>query len=112
MSTAPVAEPDTETVAPPDEAETEIKKLITKSKLSAWVKQKSIGVFERIAIAEGKIHGMPPAEADMQRYFEVSGPSVHNMVMTLEKRWLIARTPGAARSLRLLLSRDQLPDLA
>jgi Mn-dependent DtxR family transcriptional regulator len=59
-----------------------------------------------------KIHGIPPAEADMQRYFEVSGPSVHNMVMTLEKRWLIARTPGAARSIRLLLSRDRLPDLA
>ena len=59
-----------------------------------------------------KIHGMPPAEADMQRYFEVSGPSVHNVVMTLEKRWLIARTPGAARSIRLLLSRDRLPDLA
>jgi hypothetical protein len=27
-----------------------------------------------------KIHGIPPAEADMQRYFEVSGPSVHNRV--------------------------------
>ena len=59
-----------------------------------------------------KIHGIPPAEADMQRYFKVSGPSVHNMIVTLEKRRLIARTPGAARSIRLLLSRDQLPDLA
>jgi len=27
-----------------------------------------------------KIHGIPPAEADRQRYFEVSGPSVHNRV--------------------------------
>ena len=59
-----------------------------------------------------KIHGIPPAEADRQRYFEVPGPSVHNRVITLEKRRLIARTPGAARSIRLLLSRDQLPDLA
>jgi Mn-dependent DtxR family transcriptional regulator len=58
-----------------------------------------------------KIHGVPPAEADMQRYFKVSPPSVHNMIVTLEKRRLIARTPGAARSVRLLLSRDQLPDL-
>jgi hypothetical protein len=32
--------------------------------------------------------------------------------MTLEKRRLIAKTPSAARSIRLLLSRDQLPDLA
>ena len=58
-----------------------------------------------------KIHGVPPTEADMQRYFKVSPPSVHNMIVTLEKRQLIARTPGAARSIRLLLSRDQLPDL-
>jgi len=40
----------------------EIKKLIAHSKLSAWVKKKSIAVFARIAEAEGKIHGMPPAE--------------------------------------------------
>jgi len=38
----------------------EIKKLITKSKLSPWVKKKSTAVFLRIAVAEGKIHGMPP----------------------------------------------------
>lgn len=39
-----------------------IKKLITKSKLSPWVKQKSIAVFQRIADAEGKIHGKPASE--------------------------------------------------
>jgi pyridinium-3,5-bisthiocarboxylic acid mononucleotide nickel chelatase len=37
----------------------EIKQLILKSKLSTWVKKKSIGVFQRIAITEGKIHGLP-----------------------------------------------------
>ncbi|HZL79437.1 MAG TPA: nickel pincer cofactor biosynthesis protein LarC [Candidatus Limnocylindrales bacterium] len=40
----------------------EIKQLISRSKLSAWVKQKSIAVFQRIAEAEGKIHGLPPGE--------------------------------------------------
>jgi len=40
----------------------EIKKLIGKSKLSAWVKKKSVAVFQRIAEAEGKIHGLPPEE--------------------------------------------------
>ncbi|MGO8765831.1 MAG: nickel pincer cofactor biosynthesis protein LarC [Limisphaerales bacterium] len=40
----------------------EIKQLISHSKLSAWVKQKSIAVFQRIAEAEGKIHGQPPNE--------------------------------------------------
>ncbi len=58
-----------------------------------------------------KIHGVPPAEADMQRYFNVSAPSVHKMVVTLEKRRLIRRTPGASRSIQLLLTRDRLPDL-
>ena len=40
----------------------EIKKLIGCSKLSAWVKKKSVAVFQHIAEAEGKIHGMPPAK--------------------------------------------------
>jgi pyridinium-3,5-bisthiocarboxylic acid mononucleotide nickel chelatase len=38
----------------------EIKKLLTKSKLSPWVKKRSAAVFRRIAEAEGKIHGLPP----------------------------------------------------
>src|ERR1039457_1763785 len=40
----------------------EIKQVISRSKLSAWVRQKSIAVFQRIAEAEGKIHGLPPTE--------------------------------------------------
>ncbi len=39
-----------------------IKKLIGQSKLSPWVKKKSVAVFQRIAEAEGKIHGLPPAQ--------------------------------------------------
>jgi uncharacterized protein (DUF111 family) len=38
----------------------EIRQLITESQLSAWVKQKAVAVFQRIAEAEGKIHGLPP----------------------------------------------------
>ena len=44
-----------------------------------------------------KIHGYPPAEADMQRYFKVSPPSVHQMVVRLEKKGLIERVPRKAR---------------
>lgn len=58
-----------------------------------------------------KIHGRPPAEHDIQRYFEVTPPTVHQMLLTLERNGLIARTPGVARSTRLLLDRGQLPDL-
>jgi len=58
-----------------------------------------------------KVNGRPPAEADMQRYFQVSPPTVHQMVVTLERRGFIARVPGQGRSIRLLLPREKLPDL-
>ena len=47
----------------------------------------------------------------MERYFKVSPPAVHSMIVTLEMHGFIRRTPGAARSIRLLLNRDQLPEL-
>lgn len=59
-----------------------------------------------------KLNGRAPAEADMQRYFRVTPPSVHQMVLTLESNGFIERIPGQGRSIRLLLSREELPDLA
>ncbi len=58
-----------------------------------------------------KLNGQPPAEADMQRYFRTTPPKVHQMVLKLEELEFIERTPGALRSIRLLLPREQLPDL-
>ena len=58
-----------------------------------------------------KIHGRPPSEGEMQQYFRVSPPAVHQMILTLAARGLIARTPGRARSIHLLISREELPDL-
>ncbi len=58
-----------------------------------------------------RIHGYPPAEADMQNYFKVSPPSVHQMVLTLERRGFIDRIPGQPRSIRVLLSKEELPTL-
>lgn len=58
-----------------------------------------------------RLHRRPPAEADLQEYFRVTPPSVHNMILTLEKRGLIARTPGRARSIEVLVPRNQLPEL-
>jgi DNA-binding MarR family transcriptional regulator len=55
------------------------------------------------------IHRRAPAEADIQRFFRVTPPSVHQMIPTLEKRGLLARTPGTSRSLRVLVSSDKLP---
>ena len=58
-----------------------------------------------------KIHGQAPAEADMERYFQVSPPTIHQMVLILEKKGLIQRTPGQARSIRLLVDPDHIPRL-
>jgi DNA-binding MarR family transcriptional regulator len=58
-----------------------------------------------------KLNGRPPAEADIGRYFRVTPPTVHQMILTLEKRGFISREPGRSRTICLLLSRDQLPDL-
>jgi repressor LexA len=58
-----------------------------------------------------KIHGLPPSEADMQRYFRVSPPAVHQMILTLEARGFIERVPRTPRSERLMIPRSDLPDL-
>ena len=58
-----------------------------------------------------KLHGQPPAEHDMQRYFQATPPTVHNMVTTLHKRGLIERTPGQGRTIRVLLPRESLLEL-
>jgi DNA-binding MarR family transcriptional regulator len=52
-----------------------------------------------------------PAEADMQRFFRVTPPSVHGMVLELERRGLIRRQPGVARSIEVLVPADLLPPL-
>ena len=58
-----------------------------------------------------KINRRPPAEADMQFYFRVTPPSVHQMVLTLAAKGFIARTPGQPRSIRLLVRPEELPAL-
>jgi repressor LexA len=58
-----------------------------------------------------KINGRPPAEADMQRYFLVTPPPVHQMILTLEQKGLLSRVPGKPRSICLLLPKDQIPQL-
>ena len=50
------------------------------------------------------------AEADMRRHFQVSPPSVHQMVVTLERAGLI-RQPGVARSIEILLPPEEVPIL-
>jgi len=57
------------------------------------------------------VNGCAPAEADMQRFFQITPPSVHSMVLTLERRGLIRRVPGQARSITLIVPPESLPPL-
>ena len=57
------------------------------------------------------LNGRPPAEADMERYFGVTPPSVHRMVVQLERRGLIHRLPRQARSVHLAVDPQSLPHL-
>ena len=58
-----------------------------------------------------RVNLRPPAEADIQRRFAVSPPSVPQMVLALERAGLIHRQPGAPRSIEVLVPPEQLPVL-
>ena len=53
----------------------------------------------------------PPAEADFQTFFGVTPPTVHRMVVELERRGLIRRTPRQARSIELCVAAEEIPRL-
>jgi hypothetical protein len=69
------------------------------------------GQYLAFIYAYTRLNGRAPAEADMQRYFEVSPPSVHQMVLTLERNKLIRRQVGGPRSIELLVAPEDLPIL-
>jgi Mn-dependent DtxR family transcriptional regulator len=52
-----------------------------------------------------------PAESDFVRFFEVTPPTVHSMIVRLESLGLIERQRGVARSIRLTVEPDSLPKL-
>ena len=58
-----------------------------------------------------KLNDESPSELDIARYFKITAPSAHRMVVTLEERNFITRVPGQGRSIRLLVPREKLPDL-
>ncbi len=69
------------------------------------------GQYLAFIYAYERLQGRPPAEADMQRHFGVTPPTVHQMVLKLEQRGLIKRTQRQARSIKLLVPPEQLPIL-
>lgn len=57
------------------------------------------------------MYGRAPAEADIQRFFGTSPPTIHQMILKLEEKGLISRVPGQARSIKLLIDPDEIPKL-
>ncbi len=58
-----------------------------------------------------RLHRRPPAETDMQEYFRINPPSVHQKVLTLERAGYIKRQPRTTRSIELLVDPKHLPKL-
>jgi Mn-dependent DtxR family transcriptional regulator len=75
------------------------------------VSRPSKGQYLAFIYAYTRLHGRPPAEAEMQQYFRVSAPSVHQMVLTLERAGFIRRQPGVARSIEMHIDPEHLPVL-
>jgi hypothetical protein len=58
-----------------------------------------------------KLHRQGPAELDLVRYFHVTPPSAHGMVVKLEQLGLVTREPGVPRSVRVAIPASALPAL-
>ena len=69
------------------------------------------GQYLAFIYAYATIHRQAPAEADLRRFFRVTAPSVHRMVIELEQRGLLRRVPRTARSIELLVPPEELPIL-
>jgi hypothetical protein len=49
--------------------------------------------------------------SELQRHFRVSPPSVHQMIVALERNGFIRRQPGVPRSIEILVPLESLPIL-
>ena len=69
------------------------------------------GQYLAFIVTYTKLNRRAPAEADLQQYFGVTPPSVHNMIVALERHGLIRRTPRQARSIEVLVAPTDVPPL-
>ena len=58
-----------------------------------------------------KLNAVPPAHTDFQKYFQVTPPTVNQMINTLESKRLIKKIPKTARSISLLIPTELIPRL-
>jgi DNA-binding MarR family transcriptional regulator len=81
---------------------------IDKEKISYTEKQ---GQYLAYIFYYTKINGIAPAQIDLQRYFAVTPPTIHQMILQLEKKGLISRTPNTPRSIKISIPEEELPSL-
>jgi len=55
--------------------------------------------------------GVAPSHADLQRFFNLTPPSVNSMLVRLERCGFIRRVPGKARAIEVLVPAAHLPPL-
>lgn len=58
-----------------------------------------------------KVHRVPPSENESAEFLGVRGPSAHRTIVLLDARGVLSRRPGEPRTLKVLLPRDEIPDL-
>ena len=58
-----------------------------------------------------KLHRCSPAESEIAKYFRVSAPSAHQMIVKLDEKGLITREPGVPRSVRITVPKSEIPEL-
>ena len=58
-----------------------------------------------------KLNWQAPAYADFEKYFRAEPSSVNSMIKTLESKGFISKERRKARSIKLLLSKEELPEL-
>ncbi len=56
-------------------------------------------------------HGVAPTHAAFQKFFDLTPPSVNSMLIRLEQRGFIKRSPSQARGIQLIISSDLIPPL-
>jgi hypothetical protein len=58
-----------------------------------------------------KLHRHGPSELDCRTFFRLTPPSVHSMIVKLNQLGLVSRQLGKPRSVRVTVSKEQLPEL-
>ena len=56
-------------------------------------------------------NGVAPSHADLQRYFDLTPPSVNSMLIRLEQKGFIRRIPHTARAIEIIIRPEYLPPL-